>query len=194
MGGEFHKILSQLRKSQRVSQRKVAADLYISQALLSHYENGIREPGLDFVSRACDYYGVSADYLLGRVVESATDQDQKSEKTAQDAPMDMEALSALYHMVSQLDNGDMTTGLRRCFGALSYRLLRHMEDFGPSWEPEISQRRIASLSDLEMRLAELQFLKGLETVSKDRPEDKELSRDLMTLLTTLDGQIAGHTH
>ena len=24
------------------------------------------EPGLQFVCRACDYYGVSADYLLGR--------------------------------------------------------------------------------------------------------------------------------
>lgn len=36
-------------------------DLGISQALLSHYENGIREPGLAFVVKACDYYGVSAD-------------------------------------------------------------------------------------------------------------------------------------
>lgn len=34
--------------------------------LLSHYEKGAREPGLDFVVRACNYYGVSADYLLGR--------------------------------------------------------------------------------------------------------------------------------
>ena len=38
----------------------------MSQALLSHYENGVREPGLDFVRRACDYYKVSADYLLCR--------------------------------------------------------------------------------------------------------------------------------
>ena len=43
-----------------------AADLGISQALLSHYENGAREPGLSFVCRACDYYGVTADYMLGR--------------------------------------------------------------------------------------------------------------------------------
>ena len=50
----------------RARQRKVAADLGISQALLSHYENGAREPGLGFVCRACDYYNVTADYLLGR--------------------------------------------------------------------------------------------------------------------------------
>ena len=70
MHGEFHQILSKLRKNKRVSQRQVAADLYISQALLSHYENGIREPGLDFVNRVCSYYGVTADYLLGRTAES----------------------------------------------------------------------------------------------------------------------------
>ena len=44
------------------------AQLGISQALLSHYENGIREPGLLFVVKACDYYHVSADYLLGRTL------------------------------------------------------------------------------------------------------------------------------
>ncbi|MEG2652431.1 MAG: helix-turn-helix transcriptional regulator, partial [Ruthenibacterium sp.] len=35
-------------------------------ALLSHYEKGIRECGLDFVVRVADYYNVSCDYLLGR--------------------------------------------------------------------------------------------------------------------------------
>ena len=47
---------------------KAAGELGISQALLSHYENGVREPGLAFVTRACDYYHVSADYLLGRTL------------------------------------------------------------------------------------------------------------------------------
>ena len=66
MAEGFAEIMSCLRKERRLSQRKVAADLHISQALLSHYENGAREPGLAFVCRACNYYGVSADYLLGR--------------------------------------------------------------------------------------------------------------------------------
>lgn len=34
--------------------------------MLSHYEKGIRECGLDFVIRAADFYHVSCDYLLGR--------------------------------------------------------------------------------------------------------------------------------
>lgn len=57
--------MSELRRARGLSQRKAAADLKISQALLSHYENGAREPGLSFVCRACRYYGVSADYILG---------------------------------------------------------------------------------------------------------------------------------
>ena len=61
----FSQTMSALRKQRRLNQRKVAADLNISQALLSHYETGAREPGLDFVCRACKYYNVSADYLLG---------------------------------------------------------------------------------------------------------------------------------
>ena len=63
--------LSRLRREKGVSQRKAASDLHISQALLSHYENGAREPGLAFVCRACDYYGVTADFLLGRTGDEA---------------------------------------------------------------------------------------------------------------------------
>ena len=65
----FGMILSSLRKETGLSQRQAAFDLGISQALLSHYENGAREPKLEFVVKACDYYDVSADYILGRNAE-----------------------------------------------------------------------------------------------------------------------------
>ena len=57
--------LSSLRKEKGLSQKEAAAGLGVSQALLSHYENGIRECGLDFLCRAADYYNVTTDYLLG---------------------------------------------------------------------------------------------------------------------------------
>ncbi len=57
--------LALLRREKELSQRAAARDLGISQALLSHYEKGAREPGLNFVAKACRYYGVSADFLLG---------------------------------------------------------------------------------------------------------------------------------
>lgn len=65
MSVEFSAKISMLRKEMGVTQRKAAEELGISQALLSHYEKGIRECNLDFVKRASAYYGVSSDYLLG---------------------------------------------------------------------------------------------------------------------------------
>ena len=61
MSSDFSRCLSLLRQEKGISQRAAAKDLGISQALLSHYENGVREPGLAFVTKACNYYNVSAD-------------------------------------------------------------------------------------------------------------------------------------
>ena len=72
MERNFGTALSELRHSRDLNQRALAADLHISQALLSHYENGTREPGLPFVCRVCDYFGVSADYILGRSDDETT--------------------------------------------------------------------------------------------------------------------------
>ena len=69
MNTNFSRIITLLRKEQGISQKKAAADLGVSQALLSHYEKGIRECGLDFVVRVADYYHVSCDYLLGRTAD-----------------------------------------------------------------------------------------------------------------------------
>jgi transcriptional regulator with XRE-family HTH domain len=66
MNNDFPRILSLLRSEKHLSQKQVAEDLGIAQALLSHYEKGKRECGLDFLVRAADYYNVSTDYLLGR--------------------------------------------------------------------------------------------------------------------------------
>lgn len=57
--------LALIRKEKKISQKEAASRLGISQALLSHYENGVRECGLDFVRRASRYYGVTSDWLLG---------------------------------------------------------------------------------------------------------------------------------
>ena len=57
--------LVSLRKDKNLSQKEAAQALGVSQALLSHYEKGIRECGLDFLCRASAFYDVSSDYLLG---------------------------------------------------------------------------------------------------------------------------------
>ena len=97
MDRSFAETLSALRRQRNLSQRAAAADLGISQALLSHYENGVREPGLNFVCRACDYYGVSADYLLCR-----SEQPDAAANTAQ------AALQFLQQLRTMADRAEMT--------------------------------------------------------------------------------------
>lgn len=69
MSTDFARIMTLLRKERKISQKKAAEDLGVSQGLLSHYEKGKRECGLDFLVRAANYYNVSCDYLLGRSPE-----------------------------------------------------------------------------------------------------------------------------
>lgn len=66
MERNFPIILCELRKERGLSQKEAAAKLGISQALLSHYEKGIRECGQSFLIRVADFYGVTCDFLLGR--------------------------------------------------------------------------------------------------------------------------------
>ena len=57
---EFNRIIKLLRKERGITQKQAAEDLGVSQALLSHYEKGIRECGLDFVVRdRCNHQGLS---------------------------------------------------------------------------------------------------------------------------------------
>lgn len=66
MDRNFPIILCELRKEKGLSQKEAAAQLGVSQALLSHYEKGIRECGHSFLIKVADFYGVTCDYLLGR--------------------------------------------------------------------------------------------------------------------------------
>ena len=54
------------RQEAGLSLRELADMVDVTYSTLSHYENGLREPRLDFVVKFCDYYGVSADFILGR--------------------------------------------------------------------------------------------------------------------------------
>ncbi len=65
MSADFAMRLTDLRKEKNLSQKEAASYLGVSQALLSHYEKGIRECSHAFLIRASNYYDVTADYLLG---------------------------------------------------------------------------------------------------------------------------------
>ena len=80
MKTEFSNRLGKLRREKGFSQRQAASQFGISQALLSHYENGAREPKFEFVLQACEFYTVTADYLLGRTAERKSEAEVLSNK------------------------------------------------------------------------------------------------------------------
>ena len=102
MSGSFSARLAELRKSRGTSQKEAAKKLGISQALLSHYEKGIREPSLDFVCKASGYYNVTSDYLLGLSESKSSIGDSFDDNDlSQDSVL---TLSTIYRAASVLRN------------------------------------------------------------------------------------------
>lgn len=58
--------IAELRKSLRLSQRKLANELGTSQANLSRWEQGLNEPSIIECWKIADYFNVSIDILCGR--------------------------------------------------------------------------------------------------------------------------------
>lgn len=52
-----------------MTQEEIAAYLGTSQTMYSRYERGSNELPVRYLMKLCDFYKVSADYLLGRVSE-----------------------------------------------------------------------------------------------------------------------------
>lgn len=63
----FGKRLKELRKENGLGQVKLSEKLNVSKAIISLWENGHREPGIYAIRAICDFFNVSADYMLGRV-------------------------------------------------------------------------------------------------------------------------------
>ena len=57
----------EIRKKRKISQLKLALDLNMNQNTISRYENMERQADYQTLVRFADYFGVSLDYLLGRV-------------------------------------------------------------------------------------------------------------------------------
>ncbi len=141
MATDFSRTLSLLRQEKGISQRKAAAALGISQALLSHYENGIREPGLAFVCKVCDFYRVSADFLLGRsasrdgsMIDSETLYDGSGEKSTLKGSimatlqkkLAVNATGLLFDLLGRTNSREAITAAGDCIGTTLYDLLRRL--------------------------------------------------------------------
>ncbi|MDP4180334.1 MAG: helix-turn-helix transcriptional regulator [Bacillota bacterium] len=64
---DFSKVLKQLREEKSLSQKDIAEYLGLTRQAVASYELAKREPDYDILKKLADYFGVSVDYLLGRV-------------------------------------------------------------------------------------------------------------------------------
>ena len=63
---EYVKRMRDLREDHDKTQQEIAEVLGTSQTMVARYERGANELPIHHLLTLCDYYGVSADYFLGR--------------------------------------------------------------------------------------------------------------------------------
>jgi len=192
MNSDFSKILSQLRLERGLSQRKVSKDLNISQALLSHYENGVREPGLDFIVRVSDYYSVSTDYLLGRTLskdgtminmsevhDAAEDKDNVlhgSVRAVLYKKLAVNSLSIIYDLMAKNNNSEMISNFALYTNAAIYRMYRMLyKKYGKNPELRIADADL----DYELDVCMVQAKRDMANAVKTSKEDIVLSDEYL---------------
>lgn len=62
--------LKDARNLKGATQTQVSRETGINNKTLSGYERGVSEPDLSTLSLLADYFNVTTDYLLGRIVET----------------------------------------------------------------------------------------------------------------------------
>ena len=61
----FGEKLRLLREERELNQTELGRELGMTQRKVSYLENDRYEPGLEDIKAICQFFGVSADYLLG---------------------------------------------------------------------------------------------------------------------------------
>ena len=161
---DFPRILTLLRKERGFSQKKAAADLGISQALLSHYEKGVRECGLDFLVRAAAYYGVSCDYLLGRSMarDGSAVPAERMEGTATETEHSqiVQAAALLLQVAESLESKQLSHEIESYFAVAIYKVYRYLYMADPAGVDAVfraPQDRFEYLCDARMKEHELKI-------------------------------------
>lgn len=195
---EFSARLSLLRQERGVSQRTAAKDLGISQALLSHYENGIREPGLSFVVKACDYYHVSADFILGRTLSRDGSMLSSEEVLGAAEPGNIlqgsvlatlqskllsGAVGVLFGLLGKLGDKAAINAAAAYLGGAVYQLYRHLYRTAGANEAYFALDPAActmGTADADMKLEEVRYARALRTQAAKKAEFPDLSPEALT--------------
>ena len=198
MNEEFSRTLSLLRQERGVSQRTAASDLGISQALLSHYENGIREPGLSFVVKACDYYHVSADFILGRTLSRDGSMLSSEEVLGAAEPGNIlqgsvlatlqskllaGAVGVLFGLLGKLGDKTAVNAAAAYLGGAVYQLYRHLYRAAGANEAYFALDPAActmGTADADKKLEEVRYARALRAQAAKKAEFPDLSPEALT--------------
>jgi len=63
---EWFDRLKELRQEKSMTLKQVASGISIPLQTYAGYEHGTRQPPFETLKKLCDFFDVSADYLLGR--------------------------------------------------------------------------------------------------------------------------------
>ena len=183
MNADFPRLITLLRKEKGISQKQAAGELGISQALLSHYEKGIRECGLDFVVRCSRFYDVSCDYLLGvspdrhgsqLTVENIPDPDEVKDVVFRGNVMPVlnkklisNSMGIVFDLVGQSESDLLNDEITRYLMAAVYRAFRILYQTNPKNENtmfSIPEELVSGYVSAAMSLSEaraMQLVKGI---------------------------------
>ncbi len=193
----FSRSLSFLRQEKAVSQRQAAQELGVSQALLSHYENGIREPGFSFLLRACDYYHVSTDFLLGRTlvrngggspdpgapVNEAQSREDNNPSLYACHPV-KQSLDLLLSLLAGVQNDEVLRAACHYLSTAIYTLFRHIYQTEGSNSQDLfsvpSLKFSLGAAKMDMLASEMAYLEALLAHARDKGFFPPLSHEALT--------------
>lgn len=121
---KFAQRLALVRKKSGLSQKQAAEKLGISQGLLSHYERGIRECGLDFVLKVSKVFDVSCDYLLGSTENERNEKLSKKPKLYLGRNNLQNAIDLLYSITARFGNPKIHLDINNLMYAQIYSDIR----------------------------------------------------------------------
>ena len=191
--------LALLRREKELSQRAAAKDLGISQALLSHYEKGAREPGLAFVARACRYYGVSADFLLGlslsrdgtTILDGESLPDVSAEKgmplkgsvmALLTKKLVVNSAGLLFDLLGELGSKEAIQAAGEYLGGAIYQLYRRLHQAAGGSEDffDVPQRYFnLNIAGADMTLSRCDFQDALDAAVREKKTFPDLSHDTL---------------
>ena len=173
---EFSRTLSLLRQERGVSQRTAASDLGISQALLSHYENGIREPGL---SR--DGSMLSSEEVLGAAEPGNIL--QGSVLATLQSKLLSGAVGVLFGLLGKLGDKASINAAAAYLGGAVYQLYRHLYRAAGANEAYFALDPAActmGTADADMKLEEVRYARALRAQTAKKAEFPDLSPEALS--------------